>query len=247
MAELFDEPWKWVVFFCCTFLTGIAKSGIQGVGSLTIPIYALLFGAKASTGIILPSILVADIMSAWLNRHHIHFTYILHLIPWAAAGLILALFTGKNMPSVQFGKLMAACILAGLIVMTVMQHHTFTHRQKKWLRPLFGILAGFSALIGNAAGPVVSVYLLTMRLPKYAFVTTSIWFIFIMNVVKLPIQIFVWENIPPTSFLLALFAIPCILLGAFTGKSIIRILPEKGFRIIITILVIISTLLMIIR
>lgn len=39
-----------------------------------------------------------------------------------------------------------------------------------WYSPLFGLLGGFTTMIGNAPGPVMAIYLLSIRMPKLAFV-----------------------------------------------------------------------------
>ena len=54
--------------FGCAFLIGMSKTGIQGVVMLSIPIMALAFGAKESTGVILPMLCFADIIAVVYYR-----------------------------------------------------------------------------------------------------------------------------------------------------------------------------------
>ena len=96
-------------------------------------------------------------------------------------------------------------------------------------------------MIGNAAGPVMSVYLLSMRLPKYSFVGTSAWFFLVVNYLKLPLQIFVWDNISFATIALNIISIPFMVVGAIIGVYLVKKIPEKKYRIFIIVVTILST------
>jgi uncharacterized membrane protein YfcA len=104
---------------------------------------------------------------------------------------------------------------------------------------VLGLLGGFATMIGNAAGPVMALYLLSMRLPKNQFIGTSAWFFLIVNLSKVPLHIALWKTITWPSFLFDLLMIPVIAVGAFLGIWLVRMLPEKAYRVF----VIVSTLL----
>jgi uncharacterized membrane protein YfcA len=102
-------------------------------------------------------------------------------------------------------------------------------------------MGGFTTMIGNAAGPVMAVYLLSMRLPKYSFVGTSAWFFLLVNYLKLPLQIFVWDNISVTTILLNVASIPFMVAGAIAGIVFVKKVPEKSYRTFIIIVTVLST------
>ena len=85
-------------------------------------------------------------------------------------------------------------------------------------------------MIGNAAGPIMAVYLLAMRMPKNSFIGTGAWFFLIINLLKFPFHIFVWETITWSSFKLDLLAIPAIAIGIVIGIRIVNLIPEREFR-----------------
>ena len=97
-------------------------------------------------------------------------------------------------------------------------------------------------MIGNAAGPVMSLYLLSMRLPKNIFIGTGAWFFFIVNLSKVPLHIWSWRTITWPSFKLDLLMIPAITAGAFLGIWLVRLLPERVFRIIVIATTLLSAL-----
>lgn len=85
-------------------------------------------------------------------------------------------------------------------------------------------------MIGNAAGPVMAIYLLSVKIPKYSFVGTNAWFFLVINYLKIPIQIFAWDNISYSSLMLDAYTMPFVLVGGFAGILLVKRLPEKTFR-----------------
>ena len=88
-------------------------------------------------------------------------------------------------------------------------------------------------MIGNAAGPVMSIYFLSMMLPKNKFIGTGAWFFLIINLFKIPFHVLVWETIDLKTFTLDLAMFPVIMLGAFLGFKLVKYIPEKPYRIFI--------------
>lgn len=233
---------QWVLFFLCAVILGMTKTGIQGLGILTVPVFAYLFGAKNSTGILLPIICFADLMAILYYRTNLKLKNIFRLLPWTLVGLVLALLVDHLIPATGFKQLMAFCIMLGLIVMfwSERKEQISEITDSYWYAPLFGLMVGFATMIGNAAGPILTVYLLSMRLPKYEFVSTAAWFIMFVNLLKVPLQVFVWDNISLEIFLLDLYTIPFLALGAVIGVRLVKIIPEKLFRKLMIILTVLS-------
>ena len=238
-----DGPMDWVVLLFSALLIGMSKTGIQGITTITIPLLALAFGAKESTGLILPMLCFSDLIAVVYYRRSAEWKYIWKLLPSAVAGFFLALAVDRVIPPEEFKRLMAFCIFAGLGVMFWTEWKGKDGRlfASWWYAPLFGLMGGFTTMIGNAAGPVMAVYLLSMRLPKYAFVGTSAWFFLVVNYLKLPLQIFAWENISLRSLVLDLTTVPVMLAGALIGIRLVKVLPEEKYRIFIIVLTILST------
>ena len=88
-------------------------------------------------------------------------------------------------------------------------------------------------MIGNAAGPVMSIYFLSMMLPKNSFIGTGAWFFLIINLFKIPFHVMVWETIDMDTFVLDLAMLPVIMVGAFLGFRLVKYIPEKPYRIFI--------------
>jgi uncharacterized membrane protein YfcA len=244
---MFDlSLWEWAAIVFCSLCIGMSKTGINGLGTVVVPVLALIFGAKPSTGILLPMLCLADLFAVIYYRRNAEWKYIFRLLPWALAGFVVALFTDRIIPDKGFKLLIGICILSGLLVMF------WNDRRGKdavvpsawWFVALFGIMGGFSTMIGNAAGPVMSVFLLSVRLPKASFVGTAAWFFLLVNYLKLPLQYFVWHNISAESLCFNLTMLPFIAIGAWAGIIFVKKISETNYRIVVYLLTVVSTLLL---
>jgi len=108
---------------------------------------------------------------------------------------------------------------------------------------IFGILGGFATMIGNVAGPVFAIYLLALHLNKKNYIGTTAWFFAIINLTKLPLQFLVWKNIHIDSLLIDAFAIPFVMLGAYTGIKVVHLIKEKTYRWAVVVITFVSALL----
>jgi uncharacterized membrane protein YfcA len=240
------SAWEWCVILCCGLLIGISKTGINGLGMIYVPILALIFGAKPSTGVLLPMLCCADLFAIAWYRRSAEWKYIILLLPWTLAGFTLALLTDHWVPDKSFKLLIGICILAGLGVMLWNEYRGKDTAIPSgwWFAALFGVAGGFSTMIGNAAGPIMSVFLLSVKLPKTSFVGTAAWFFMIINFLKLPLQYFVWHNISGKTLLFDLSMMPVVLVGAWMGILFVKKISEKNYRVLIYVLTLLSTLLL---
>lgn len=248
--QLLSSPEEWALYFVCALLIGMSKTGVQNIGTLAVPLFAFLFGAKYSTGIVLILLCIADLIAVIYYRKEFLWGEIRKLLPASLFGLLVGLLLGNYINDNVFKLLIGICIIIGVGIM-IWLGKTSQQKQEKltknrWYSPVFGFVLGFSTMIGNAAGPALSVYMLSKRLNKISFAATSAWFIMILNFTKIPLQAFVWHNLTWAGFYLNLVAIPFILLGGFIGIKIVKILPEREFRLLIIVLVVISAVMLIV-
>ncbi|MEJ2112316.1 MAG: sulfite exporter TauE/SafE family protein, partial [Flavobacteriaceae bacterium] len=73
---------QWSAVGFAVFLLGLSKSGIKGIGIIIVVILAFVFGEKASTGILLPMLICADIFAVVYYNRHAQWKYIKILMPW---------------------------------------------------------------------------------------------------------------------------------------------------------------------
>ena len=90
-------------------------------------------------------------------------------------------------------------------------------------------------MMANAAGPIMVIYLLAMRLPKVEFVGTGAWFFFVVNWLKVPFSANL-ELITVESIKLNLMVLPLIATGAVVGIFFLKRIQQKSFTAIVQIL-----------
>lgn len=227
------ESWLWIVL--AAILIGMSRTAVSGFGILAIPILAAIFGGKESTGIILPMLLTADIYAIIHFRRKADKETFLYLMPWALFGIGAGVIVGGNINDRQFSIIVGSIILVCVFLILF-----FDIKGKKVHIPkniaLYGVIGttvGFSSMIGNSAGPILWIYLLARSLDKTAFLGTSALFFFILNLTKLPLQIFVWDNLGIETITQALIVAPVVIGSAFAGTHIIKVINEKVFKYIV--------------
>ena len=240
---------QWIILSITAICIGMSKTGVQGITLLIVPYMAIAFGAKESTGVILPMLCIADIMAVAYYKRIADCKEVAKLLPTAILGFFLAIGVDKLIPAQEFRLLMGWTLALAMAIMIWSEVFGKENRwmKKWWYSAIFGLLGGFTTMIGNAAGPVLSVYLLSMQKGKMEYIGINAWFFLIVNLLKIPLQIFVWDNITYDTFALNLIMIPIIGIGAWLGIRIVHLFPEKAFRRFIQVVTILSVIMMLVN
>jgi len=212
-------------------LIGMSKTGIHGAGMVAIPLLAIHFGGKLSSGIMLPILCVADVFAVTYYHRHADWSHLKRLLPWATLGVLIGTLTGQFIDDETFKTVMAGVIFVSLGIMIWQEQSSKQNiPNSTWFAILLGVLGGFTTMVGNLAGSVMALYLLSMRLPKNQFIGTAAWFFMIINLFKVPFHIYVWETITLNTFWLDLITIPLVAAGAFLGVKVVKQIPESSYR-----------------
>lgn len=222
---------QWLAISFAVFLLGLSKSGIKGIGIIIVVILAFVFGEKASTGILLPMLIAADIFAVIYYNRHAQWHIIKKLIPWMIVGVLVGVWVGNDISEIVFKRLMAIIIIISVLIMFYTEHRKSNNvPQNKLFGIITGFLAGFTTMIGNLAGPISNIYFLAMRFPKNEFIGTAAWLFFIINVFKLPFHIFVWKTVTYQSLVLNSVLIPAVIIGFFLGAYIVKLISNVNYR-----------------
>jgi uncharacterized protein len=234
----------WLILIFSAFFTGMAKAGVYGLGTLVAPVLAGVFGGKISAGLLLPMLSMADIIAVLYYNRHASWSHLWKLFPFAAAGVIIAIYVGDVITDRTFKMIMGVFILGSIPVMIARERlNNLKPLKGNWLwGSVFGVSGGFSTMIGNAAGPLMNLYLLAMQLPKNVLIGTGAWFFLLINLFKMPFHIFVWQTITLESLTINLKMLPFIVAGGISGIILVKHIPEKPFRWLIIILTTVASL-----
>ncbi|MGA0273214.1 MAG: sulfite exporter TauE/SafE family protein [Flavobacteriaceae bacterium] len=215
----------------CAFLLGISKAGIKGIASLIVTGLALVYGAKESTGILMPLLLVGDVFAITYYKRHLQKKHLFKLLPWMVIGVLIGVAGGTYISERVFKYGMASIILFSVALMyywenkkdkTVPTHWTFGGSM--------GLLAGFTTMIGNLAGAFSNIYFLALRLPKNNFIGTAAWLFFLINAFKVPFHIWSWETINKSSVIISLKLVPFVIIGLVMGVFLVQKIENEHYR-----------------
>src|ERR671933_2533353 len=230
------DAWQWAMLVLATFLVGLSKTGISGIGTFAVAIFALVLPARESVGAVLPILICGDIVAVTAYRRHAIWAHLWGLFPWAVAGVILGYAALGRIDAEGVAKLVGAILLVVVVLQWWRQHSAgwqsgdverhVPHRL--WFVVAVGILAGFTTMVANAAGPIMIIYLLAMRLPKMEFIGTGAWYFLVLNLFKVPFSAQL-GLINPASLLLDLRLAPVAVVGALAGRALIPFIDQALF------------------
>ena len=82
---------QWLALCLAALSIGMSKTGIQGIMLMIVPLMAMAFGAKESTGVILPMLCMADIIAVAYYKRIADWKIVARLLPTAVLGFFLAI------------------------------------------------------------------------------------------------------------------------------------------------------------
>lgn len=252
LGRMYDLTWLgWTVMALAAFLIGVSKTGMPGVGILSILMVTSVVPAKLATGLILPMLIVGDFFAVGYYRRNAVWPHLIKLVPFAMLGIILGSRAINYVSNAQLRPLIGGIILVMLILNWWRMRRMGDDIRIPsgwWFPAIMGIIAGVTTMMANAAGPVMIIYLLAMRLPKKEFLGTGAWYYLVLNCFKVPFSANTVDDfshqtlINWTSLCFNLILLPLIAAGALIGVRLVKHLPEKAFAIIVQVLAVVGAL-----
>ena len=235
-GDLSLSVWLWLAL--AGVLVGLAKTAINGVGSIAIVIFAVVVPSRESTGAILPLLLCGDVIAVTWYRRHADWGTMWRLIPGVLPGLLL----GAWFLSVVDDAVMRRTIGLILLVMCAVQLWQLAHRgaiaaseaQRRDHRLTTvgtGAAAGVATMTANAAGPITTVYLIRAGLPMLRMIGTGAWFYLAVNLAKVPFSAGL-GLITPLSLVMDALLLPALLVGTALGILLVRRLQQHQFEVV---------------
>ena len=222
---------EWILAVAAALGVGIGKAGLSGMSMFHVLVFAFLFGARASTGVVLPLLLIGDVAAVRTFHQHARWDYVRRMLPPACLGVVLAAWCMRDLDETLYRPVIGWVTLILSILQFVRMYRpgwfgNVPHA--RWFAWTMGILAGAATMLANAAGPVFAVYLIAVGLPKMEFVGTSAWFFFIINLFKVPFSIAL-GLIRGQTLMLNLILAPAVLVGVLAGRWLLERIPQRLF------------------
>jgi len=206
---------------------------------VSVAVFAAVLPARESTAALLLLLLVGDVVAVWHYRRDGDLDLLRHLIPAVLPGLLLGTVVLARVDDDTLRRLIGAILLALLALQIVLRlgsagaasAGTGEVSRQGWSRPAaagVGLAAGFTTMVANAAGAVMTVYLVAQGVDKRRFLGTAAWFFLGVNLCKLPFSVglgLVDASMLRATALLA----PAVLVGAAIGIVTVRRLGQRSF------------------
>jgi uncharacterized membrane protein YfcA len=231
--------WQWGCLAAAAFCSGLSKTGIAGLGILPVALFANVLPAKESTGALLPLLVCGDVFGVMFFRKHASWPHLWRLFPWVIAGVVIGCFALGRVNNAQVQRMI------GIILLAMLALHWWRGNRAGDLADrlphsmgfaaLTGILAGFTTMVANAAGPVMVLYFLAIGLPKLVFIGTAAWFFMLVNLFKVPFSVKLGLITPGSLLLDAILLLPMIP-GALLGPRILHRINQRVFERMVLIL-----------
>lgn len=218
-------------------LVGLSKTGVPGVSLPAILLMTMAFAGneKASVAAILPILLLGDCFSVWYYRQHADWKRLLTLFPYTAAGMVPGVLVLLWVNNAQFKQVLGWTVLGLLALEFCRQKFRWEAMPGRWwFSALLGVSAGFGTMVGNAAGPIMSVYLVARGMRKEQFMGTWAWFFLIVNSSKAPIFLAMKcgggpDLLTPVSMNFIFLVLPGVIVGALVGRRVFTLIPQRLF------------------
>ncbi|MFI4890446.1 MAG: sulfite exporter TauE/SafE family protein [Steroidobacterales bacterium] len=232
--------YEWAAAILGAMFVGMAKAGIAGINGLFVGLFALVLpSVKQASGVVLPLIIVGDWIAVTVYRRHLKWRHLGRLFPWAAAGVVLGYFAMGHF-SDRTIKVLVGSIIVTLSVLSYWRRFRSppppagtedgpgVDRIHWFLGACMGVLAGFATLVANAAGPLMAIYLVAMRLPKMEYVGTTAIFFALLNLFKLPFMVRLGlVSLPSLAFDALL--VPAVVIGLMGGRWLLARMNQRLF------------------
>ena len=222
---------EWIFLILGALGIGVSKSGFPGLSMFHVVLYAFVFGARESTGVLLPMLVVGDCFAIYVFGRKAVWAQVRRLLPPTLLGIFIGWLLMGQLDETIFKRLVGSIILSLTLVQIVriwkprwFDKVPHTH----WFAFTLGLLAGLTTMLANAAGPVVALYLLAVSLPKWELIGTTAWLFLVLNVLKLPLSYNLGLITPSTLIVGAAMSV-AIPVGIFSGRWMVSRVSQRWF------------------
>lgn len=227
---MIDTLFGWILVALAALCVGLGKAGFSGLGLIAVFIMAELFG-KASVGVLLPMLIVADVSVYPMFRKYASWSPVWKLLPPALIGLIAGFLFLRWMPE-DWARPVIGSLILFMVVLQLVRRFSAQIFDRLAHSSGFGFaagtFAGIATMIANAAGPVFQLYFLSRRMPKMELIGIGARFFLLINIIKLPFMGGL-EFTTSETLLLNLKLVPFILLGIFVGRRLLQMISQRVF------------------
>ncbi|MFY4720915.1 sulfite exporter TauE/SafE family protein [Streptomyces sp. LaBMicrA B280] len=230
--------WEFAALALAALLVGFSKTAVSGANTISLAVFAAILPARASTGILLPLLIAGDVLAVLTYRRHAHWPTLWRLFPAVAVGVVIGtlflMWADDGIVRTSIGAILL--LMTGLTLWRRRKEsageedapEAVTTSAGGLKARSYGVLGGFTTMVANAGGPVMSMYLLSAGFRKLGFLGTSAFFFLIVNVSKVPFSAAL-GLIDTRSLLLDATLVVFVVPGALLGRWAVHRIDQRLF------------------
>jgi uncharacterized protein len=221
-----------VVVIAALAAGAIASIAGFGIGSILTPLLAVRVGTKLAVAAVSFPHLAGTLLRFWLIRRHVDRRVLVTFgITSAAGGLAGALLHVWFRSAVLGYILGGLLVFAGLSGLTGLAARMRFGRRTGWVA---GALSGvFGGLVGNQGG-IRSAALMGFEVSKEGFVATATAIALLVDFFRMPVYVVSqWHDLLEAWPIIVLAAAG-VLAGTVFGQPLLRRIPERTFRAVVS-------------
>lgn len=221
-------------------ITGISKFSTGGMGMIILPVLMMAVAGKEALGVIIVMYLITDVMAVLTYRKNVNKQVIAQVMPAALIGILLGTFVLKGIDNKTFVLILFCLTLLMLTLSLALEKYPVDVSRYPSIAYTIGLLSGVISMVGNAAGPIFSIYMLAVgNTSKESYIGTRAWVFLLMNTCKtiglIGIGIVNWQTLE-----LGLYTLPGVLLGSFIGYTLLKKINIQILKNLIRVLIVIA-------
>lgn len=220
-------------------LYGFSKTAMPVAGVVAGPMLAAALGPTVAAGFAVPLLLLGDLMGLLYFRQHANWRLIAKIVPGVLVGFAITALLFAFASTSVIARVIGVLLLISVGLEIVRRRgHVLQESESREVGSdggvqrleagFYGTLTGVTTMAANAGGAAMTLYLVKMRVPMLAFMGTSVWFFFILNLIKVPLVVPL-GLITPESLIAGLWFVPILVAGAFIGIFTFRRMNQRWF------------------
>lgn len=236
-----SDPLVLTLAALAALLVGLSKGGLSLIGSIAVPMLALVISPVTAAALLLPIFVVSDMFGLWSYRREFDRRNLIILVSAGVVGIGFGWATASIITERWVGFIVGIIGVTFCINAWRQRHVVLQPKPADVPRGVFwGTLMGFSSFVSHSGGPPYQVYVLPQQLPKTVYAGTTTIVFAVVNAVKL-LPYWALGQLNAGNLKTSAWLMPIAIAGTFIGVRLVRILPQKTyFAIVQTALFVVS-------
>lgn len=230
---------RWACLLAVGWLAATV-SGALGFGGalLLLPVMVATVGGKAAVPILTVAQLMGNASRAGFGRREIRWRPALLFSVGAVPGAVFGSLLFVDLPPALVQRVVGVLLLCVVALRhTPAGRHPFPER---WLAPA-GLVVGLVSGVAGSAGPLGAAVFLGRKLPPRAYVASEAVSAVLMHLTKCLVY-GRYAVLSPSDLCGGLALGLAMVVGSWTGRKFLGGMPEKGFGVLVEILLVASAL-----